>query len=162
MRGPSQCTVRVIPEKKLLAVSVYAGGADSVRGLAADGKTLSSGGENMDFSIQLASADVPEKVARWADVRSVYPPICGGDVYVKLNSGRLMRGVVSQASANGVLVAVAGRNGVWNDPEFRDRMLMPVKRRADGNNSPSGSKPMYRISSARAHGAGLNTSPTVK
>jgi hypothetical protein len=99
-RGRSRSAVRAF--NKGGAVSVYDGNPNSVACTEGQQAPVYAGANQDVLFSQGADGSLQPVV--WPDISTALPPVTAGDVYIRLNTGRVLRAVVKQSSPDGVLV----------------------------------------------------------
>lgn len=92
VQGPSRTGLRVREGGRWLGISVYEGARESVT-LTPDQKPLQfSVGQNMDAEVFATSSKFEMRITIWPDVTAKLPPVNGGDIYLRLVNGSVVRG----------------------------------------------------------------------
>jgi hypothetical protein len=116
VKGSARYALRMLPGKPwTVALSVFSGAPESVR-LASDDKSVEQlAGANVDAVVTLADANITgaeTAVSRWLDTSALIPPVCAGEIFLRLSTDRVLRGIVTKITENGILIRHRGFGSV--------------------------------------------------
>lgn len=103
VQGSLRGSVRVIPQRSAVALSVYEVDNGRLQTAFRNGSQSFQSQANSD-ALVLLNADDEVAVAQWLDVTTPLPPVTQGEVLLRLRSGRIVHGVVTQQSPDGILL----------------------------------------------------------